>query len=1284
MPRRAIFAALLPLLCPLTLRALTLPCANGGPVYLTNFSCSKTSGQSATVHFDVAGGDANALYDVLTATNVLPGSNFSSVQWTWLTQAAPCSTCVFSNQPMKGAFYALRLAAPPGPIYFTNFLLVASANLGATAQFDLIGGASNTIHDILISTDFADPASAHWSWLGQGYSRHSYAFPHQLASSAFYAVGPPPRSFVVAWGDNSFGQCNVPSNLTNAVAVAGGLGFSLALCGDGRVVAWGDNSHNQTNVPAGLSNAVAIAAGPYHALALRADGTVAAWGNWWASSLVPVGQVPSAWTNIISIATGADHDLALRADGTVLSWGYTNEIYNSVPATLPRATAITAGWDHNVAILSNGLATAWGVNAVGLGWNLTNIPSNLSNVVSVSASALNSLALSANGTVAAWGYNGIGPATVPAGLSNVLAIAAGQAHGLALKKDGTVAFWGNFGGSNSTAIPAGLSGVTAIGSAANHCLAICTTLSMPVIVQQPASSLSPMAGSTASLSVSNLSAGPVFYQWQFNGTNIAGATNAALSITNIQNASQGNYLVIISNANGVVSSVSSTLSVTPRPPPTLTGWTLPANQWINYQKSATLGLTVNDPVGVPPSSCQWYFNGMPIPPDVPAPFNYKLFSVGTGQEGIYSAVVSNQSGTRRINWNIHAALPGGIAAWGADDFGQTERPAPVMSNVVAIAAGQSNSVAVLADGSLYQWGLNWGAAPPNLTNAVAVASGYSHSLALKDDGTIVSWGLAGDPANFVPTNLFGVRAIAAGWNHNVALLTNGTVVAWGIDAPELGWRLTEVPTSLTNAKAIAANGLHSLALRTDGTVVSWGYNSSGETSVPAGLSNVVAIAAGGQHSLALKSDGTVVAWGNNNLGQCSVPTGLGNVLAISAGWSHSLALRNDGSIVAWGDNSRGQLDVSTNLTAVKFIAAGGYHSVAAMFSRTVPYAVEASADLLLIANSKSTNSLAVLNYYLQHRPMVARANVLTLNCTNTEIILPSDFTNQIATAISNWLAANPTVRPSYVILFPDVPTRVNDPANQSAAQASVSCQIAANFPGWSPFVTHLNMGDTNACIAYINKLATTAAAYSPGKLLIRAGAAGMGNTNYVIDNVRNGTGHIDNYNYCWWLGAAATNGLAQSGVPNSAVLYANGTETISGNTVYNLPHLNSAPNVAGYFSWGSHSSLGGAYALNNQLAWTGSSSWFIMSTVESFNGQRSEPSEGNFLQWFSPNAFGGSGYSNTPVGAVTHVEEPGLSGIEDPSLLFGLWAAGRNFAICAWASRNTPFFMAVGDPLVCR
>jgi hypothetical protein len=115
-----------------------------------------------------------------------------------------------------------------------------------------------------------------------------------------------------------------------------------------------------------------------------------------------------------------------------------------------------------------------------------------------------------------------------------------------------------------------------------------------------------------------------------------------------------------------------------------------------------------------------------------------------------------------------------------------------------------------------------------------------------------------------------------------------------------------------------------------------------------------------------------------------------------------------------------------------------------------------------------------------------------------------------------------------------------------------------------------------------------------------------------------------------------------------------------------------------------YSSLGGDYAVNGTNHWAGNSGWWVIETIESFNGQRCEPSQGTFIKWFSANAFGGSNFSNTPVGAVTHVEEPLLEGINDGQRYLGLWSQGKQFGISAWNSRNTQYFQAVGDPFVAK
>jgi len=145
------------------------------------------------------------------------------------------------------------------------------------------------------------------------------------------------------------GGASVPG-LTNIVAIAEGIGHSLALKADGTVLAWGNDSYGQIDVPPGLSNVICITAGYWHSLAVKSDGTVVGWGqNDYGQAVAPTGL-----SNVIAIAAGAQHSLALRGDGTVASWGLNNYGQTNVPAGMSNVTAIAAGQYHSMALIGNG------------------------------------------------------------------------------------------------------------------------------------------------------------------------------------------------------------------------------------------------------------------------------------------------------------------------------------------------------------------------------------------------------------------------------------------------------------------------------------------------------------------------------------------------------------------------------------------------------------------------------------------------------------------------------------------------------------------------------------------------------------------------------------------------------------------------------------------------------------------------------------------------------------------------------------------------------------------
>ena len=275
--------------------------------------------------------------------------------------------------------------------------------------------------------------------LPAAYGDFSVTIPLPLKISSFSAgtnhfLAVTEDGLVKGYGDNDYGQLNVPAGLTGVVAVATGLGHSLALKSNGTVVGWGSNDNGQSLIPSALSGVVAIRAGRFHSLALKSNGTVVGWG-------AGINNPPSGLSGVAKISVFRDYSIALKTDGTVVGWG-------------------DPDW----------LANNYGSSLLALQYKLNQL-SEIAGVVDIAASNTFVLALKSDGTVVSVSdqqqYTG-DPTfqSPPTGLTGVSAIAAGQNYALALKSDGTVVAWGDsFAGFPyySPGIPP-LSGVTALTS----------------------------------------------------------------------------------------------------------------------------------------------------------------------------------------------------------------------------------------------------------------------------------------------------------------------------------------------------------------------------------------------------------------------------------------------------------------------------------------------------------------------------------------------------------------------------------------------------------------------------------------------------------------------------------------------------------------------------------------------------------------------------------------------------------------------------------------------------
>jgi alpha-tubulin suppressor-like RCC1 family protein len=374
-----------------------------------------------------------------------------------------------------------------------------------------------------------------------------------------------------------------PTNIGNVTAIAAGALHTLALRKDGTVIAWGNNFYGQTNIPAGLSNVVAIAAGNNHCLALKSDGSLAAWGDYGYGQ----GGVPVGLSNVVAIASGAYYNLALKADGTVIGWG--SDIYGQtdVPAGLTNVQSIFAGYYNGCAVKSDGSLVQWGNGPV---WQHNGTNTQLSfagsNFVSIAAAAFTGWSLQNDGVARAYGfYDGSAPCTNSySGLTawntgirspniypGTVAIAASGTGGplydyvLLLNGSGFITevnVNGGSGGIGKGSIPyisSNPGNVTAVAANNQHAVALISDGS-PRINWPPLSRVV-FSGATVAFNLNASGAAPLNYQWQINGTNIDSATNTTLILTNVPLSASGDYTCIVSNSVGSVSTLNATLAV---------------------------------------------------------------------------------------------------------------------------------------------------------------------------------------------------------------------------------------------------------------------------------------------------------------------------------------------------------------------------------------------------------------------------------------------------------------------------------------------------------------------------------------------------------------------------------------------------------------------------------------------------------------------------------------------------------------------------------------------------
>ena len=683
------------------------------------------------------------------------------------------------------------------------------------------------------------------------------------------------------------------------VKIAAGQGHSLALTDDGMVYAWGRNDTGQlgnnattdamlpvavtvTGTPMSNKTIVEIASGARHSLAIDSSGKVYAWGhngsgqlgnNSTVNALTPVAVQAPADKNIIQVSgsgwLGASSS-ALTSNGAVYSWGRgfdgqlgdgTNND-SSVPVittinlvdTPSTPTHVMAKPGDTTAIIS------WQAPIVSGGQNITGYVLQYQAVGASSWTTINVAAAATSHTIT--------------GLTN------DQTYRIRLAAK-TTAGTGDF--SNVVLVtPHAKPVITnispAIGPVAGGQN---VTLTGTNFILKSKKIMQTVNGNGYSLA---LSADGTVYAWGRNEYGQLGngvtATNSPIPVA-VKTAGtpiEGKTIVQISAKVWYALALASDGTV----------YAWGRNEYGQLGNGVT---AINSPIPVAVKTAGTPMDGKKIM-QVAAGATHSL---ALATDGTIYAWGKNEYGQLGNDSTINSPIPVAVKTAGTPMDGK---------KIIQIHAGYEHSLALASDGTVYAWGRNNSgqlgkndatdahipAAVQTLGTPMAgkiivqLAAGNSQSIVLASDGTVYTWGW----------NRYGQLGNGTTMNSRipVAVVTAGT------------------PLAGKTISQIAAGNAHALAMTDDGTVYTWGWNQYGQlgnnstinsslpvivktTGTPLAGKMITQIASGGSpNSLVLANDGTMYTWGwgqHGQLGNGTIGTDAKTPLAVSTAPPSALA-----------------------------------------------------------------------------------------------------------------------------------------------------------------------------------------------------------------------------------------------------------------------------------------------------------------------------------------------------------------------------------------------------------
>jgi hypothetical protein len=372
-----------------------------------------------------------------------------------------------------------------------------------------------------------------------------------------------------------------------------------------------------------------------------------------------------------------------------------------------------------------------------------------------------------------------------------------------------------------------------------------------------------------------------------------------------------------------------------------------------------------------------------------------------------------------------------------------------------------------------------------------------------------------------------------------------------------------------------------------------------------------------------------------------------------------------------------------------------------------------SANILILYDSSSADSIEVKDYLLANRPRFTGAHTLGCNLSGLlsgtdgfESISHADFATAIAAPLLAYITTNPDVF-IYACSY-GFPTRISDYSshiddgsihyrltrigaattgdNEDAydeetgiGQGDITHERfrvyekidLEEYPRTRALVSSYSFETKAATLRYIDFIKDTYNLLDTNNqgLLISGQAAGLKGSYYLIDN-----NHKDTYNGSSGDTAVLSkrNHLAAQHPEVNITYKADNTELIL-----------SGESVSAFMTWGHHSSdtpnelTSGHYESNGAITFT-NSRWWWFRPIESFSGRRST----GRLSCFESTGFGSVNYENCPIFFCAFVEEPGVGGAIALNSDFPYWESGTTILEAVWRARSSKNATFFGDPLL--